>query len=82
MIGGHGDVLSGKDRFDLWRKYFADLLAETAASVATGASLEDVKSRVMPVLLTKYGPQFPSDFSKTVVGNVETAYRVMTTQTK
>ena len=82
VIGGHGDVLSGKDRFDLWRKYFADLLAETAASATSGASLEDVKSRVIPVLLAKYGTQFPPDFSKTVVGNVETAYRVMTTQTK
>lgn len=82
VIGGHGDVLSGKDRFDLWRKYFADLLAETAASAASGASLDDVKSHVIPVLLARYGTQFPSDFSKTIVGNVETAYRVTTTQTK
>ena len=29
---------------------------------------------------TNYGKQFPSDFSKTVVANVETAYRVTTTQ--
>jgi cyclase len=82
VIGGHGDVLSGKDRFDLWRKYFADLLAETAAAAATGASLEDVNNRVVPILLKKYSTQFPPAFSKAVVGNVETAYRVMTTQTK
>ena len=82
VIGGHGDVLQGKDRFDLWRKYFADLLAETTDSAVRGASLEDVKTQVMPALLTKYGAQFPPDFSKTIVANVETAYRVITTQTK
>lgn len=82
VIGGHGDVLQGKDRFDLWRKYFADLLAETTDAAVRGASLEDVKTQVMPALLTKYGAQFPPDFSKTIVGNVETAYRVITTQTK
>jgi cyclase len=82
VIGGHGNVLQGKDTFDLWRKYFTDLLAETAKAAAQSASLEDVKSRVMPTLLDKYGSQFPPDFSTTVVANVETAYRVITTQTK
>jgi glyoxylase-like metal-dependent hydrolase (beta-lactamase superfamily II) len=82
VIGGHGDVLLGKDRFDLWRAYFTDLLTETAGAAAQGASLDDVKNRVMPALLAKYGPQFSPDFAKTVVVNVETAYRVMTTQTK
>ena len=82
VIGGHGDVLQGKDRFDLWRNYFADLLAETANAAARGASLEDVRTLVMPALLTKYRAQFPPDFTKTIVANVETAYRVVTTQTK
>jgi cyclase len=82
VIGGHGDALVGKDTFALWRKYFTDLLAETANAAAQGASLEEVKSRVMPTLLDKYRAQFPPDFSKTVVLNLETAYRVVTTQTK
>jgi glyoxylase-like metal-dependent hydrolase (beta-lactamase superfamily II) len=82
VIGGHGDVLLGKDRFVLWRTYFTDLLTETAGAAAQGANLDDVKSRVIPILLTRYGAQFPPDFAKTIVVNVETAYRLMTTQTK
>jgi hypothetical protein len=81
-IGGHGDVLLGKDRSVLWRTYFADLLAETADAAAQGASLDDIKGRVAPTLLAKYGTQFPTDFAKTVIANLETAYRVITTQTK
>jgi glyoxylase-like metal-dependent hydrolase (beta-lactamase superfamily II) len=82
VIGGHGNVLVGKDTFELWRKYFADLLAEAAAVAARGASLEEAKSQLIPTLLQRYGTQSPPDFSKTVVANVETAYRVMTTQIK
>jgi cyclase len=82
VIGGHGDTLVGKDRFDLWRKYFADLLDETSKTAAQGASLEETKAQLIPTFLQRYGAQFPPDFSKTVIANVETAYRVMTTQTK
>ena len=82
VIGGHGDVLQGKDTLILWRQYFTELLAETASAAAQGASLEETKSRIIPTLLDKYGSQFPRDFSKTVIANVETAYRVTTTQTK
>jgi len=82
VIGGHGNVVLDKDAFDLWRKYFADLLAETANAAAQGASLEETKSRLIPTLLQRYGTQFPPDFSKTLIANVETAYRVITTQTK
>jgi glyoxylase-like metal-dependent hydrolase (beta-lactamase superfamily II) len=82
VIGGHGSVLQGKDTFDLWRKYFADLLDETSKAAAQGASLEETKTQLIPTLLQRYGTQFPPDFSKTVIANVETAYRVMTTQTK
>src|SRR5579863_2768411 len=82
VIGGHGNIMLGKDTFDLWRKYFADLLEGTGNAASQGASLEEVKSQLIPNLLQKYGTQFPPDFSKTVIANVETAYRVMTTQTK
>lgn len=81
-IGGHGNVVTGKETFDLWRKYFADLLDETAKAAAHGVNLEETKTQVIPTLLQRYGTQFPPDFSKTVIANVETAYRVMTTQTK
>lgn len=81
-IGGHGNVVTGKETFDLWRKYFADLLGETSKATSGGASLEETKTQIIPTLLQRYGTQFPPDFSKTVIANVETAYRVMTTQTK
>ena len=81
-IGGHGNVMTGKDTFDLWRKYFADLLDEASKAVGQGASLEETKTKLIPTLVQRYGTQFPPDFSKTVVANVETAYRVMTTQIK
>jgi hypothetical protein len=76
VIGGHGDTLVGKDRCVLWRTYFDDLLAETSKAAAQSTSLEDVKSKVVPILLDKYGSQFSPDFAKTVVANVETSYRV------
>lgn len=82
VIGGHGNVMTGKDTFDLWRKYFADLLDEASRAVGQGASLEETKTKLIPTLVQRYGTQFPPDFSKTVVGNVETAYRVMTAQIK
>jgi glyoxylase-like metal-dependent hydrolase (beta-lactamase superfamily II) len=82
VIGGHGDTLVGKDRFVLWRTYFDDLLAETSKAAAQSTNLEDVKTKVVPTLLAKYGSQFSPDFAKTVVANVETSYRVITTQTK
>jgi cyclase len=81
-IGGHGNVVTGKETFDLWRKYFADLLDETSKAAGHGASLEETKTQIIPTLLQRYGTQFPPDFSKTVIANVETAYRVVTTQTK
>jgi cyclase len=82
VIGGHGDVLVGKDTIELWRKYFTELLAETANAAGQGGTLEEVKSQIIPTLLSKYGAQFPPAFSKTVAANVETAYRIITTQTK
>jgi len=82
VIGGHGNVVTGKETFDLWRKYFADLLDETSKAAGRGSTLEETKTQVIPTLLQSYGTQFPPDFSKTIIANVETAYRVMTTQTK
>ena len=36
VIGGHGDVLLGKDRFVLWRAYFTDLLTGDRRRCCTG----------------------------------------------
>lgn len=80
VIGGHGDVLVGKDAAFLWSEYLTDLLAETSHAVAQGASLDEAKKEIIPSLLSKYASRFPTDFTKAVVGNVESAYRVVNLQ--
>lgn len=81
-IGGHGDVLQGKETLMLWENYFSDLSAGISAATAEGANLEQVQSSVTPSLLAKYGSKFPADFKRTIVDNVDTVYRETTMQTK
>ena len=58
VIAGHGDVMHGKQRFDLWKQYFRDLLDETAQAYARGASLEDTEKEVSKILIAKYADKF------------------------
>ncbi|PYU76782.1 MAG: hypothetical protein DMG49_00860, partial [Acidobacteria bacterium] len=51
VIGGHGDVMPGKERFDLWKHYFRDLMDEVAQAYARGASLEDAEKVVSKTLI-------------------------------
>jgi cyclase len=77
VLGGHGDVMHGKEKFELWKQYFRDLLAETGQSYASGASLEEAKKQVTQVLVAKYAAKFDPDFPKSVVANVVKAYQVI-----
>ncbi len=77
VIGGHGDVLRGKSQFELWKSYLSDLMAETAAAYADGATLAEARRRVATALGPKYASKFPPTFPEDVVGNVEKAYRVV-----
>jgi cyclase len=77
VLGGHGDVMHGKEKFELWKQYFRDLLAETGQSYASGASLEEAKKQVTQVLVAKYAAKFDPDFPKSVVANVAKAYQVI-----
>jgi len=77
IIGGHGDVMRGKGQFQMWQQYFHDLLAETAAAYAQGATLEETRKRVAAVLVPKYTGKMPAAFPQDVVGNIEKAYRVV-----
>jgi cyclase len=77
IIGGHGDVMRGKGQFQMWEQYFQDLLAETAAAYAQGATLEEARQRVAAVLVPKYTGKMPATFPQDVVGNIEKAYRVV-----
>ena len=80
-LGGHGGMMHGKDRFELWKQYLADLMSETAAAFSEGASLDASRKRVASVLEGKYRGKFPDTFPKDVLANVEKAYRVISGQT-
>src|SRR5215470_14583046 len=42
-LGGHGDVMRGKQTFEVWKAYFRDLLDNTARIYGEGASLEEAQ---------------------------------------
>jgi cyclase len=77
VIGGHGDVMRGKERFDLWKHYFRDLMNEVAQAYARGASLEDAEKAVSKTLIAKYADKFDPGFPKSVIGNIAKAYQVI-----
>jgi cyclase len=77
VIGGHGDVMRGKERFDLWKRYFRDLMEEAAQAYARGASLEDAEKGVSKTLIAKYADKFDPGFPKSVIGNIAKAYQVI-----
>ena len=77
VLGGHGDVMHGKLRFELWKQYFQDLMDRTTAAYAEGASLEQAKKIVGDFLTRKYADRFDPDFPKSVTANVTKAYQVI-----
>jgi cyclase len=76
-LGGHGDVMRGKAKFELWKQYFHDLMDETAAAYSAGASLEDAQKQVSKALIAKYASQFDPAFPVSVIPNVTKAYQVI-----
>ena len=77
VIGGHGDVLRGKQRFELFKEYFQDLMDHTASAYSEGASLEAAQKSVSEFLVKKYTGQFDPNFPHAVVANVTKAYQVV-----
>jgi glyoxylase-like metal-dependent hydrolase (beta-lactamase superfamily II) len=77
VIGGHGDVIEGKERFELWKQYFRDLLGETAQAYSEGASEEEAEKRVSKLLTAKYAAKFDPAFPQRVIANVVKAYQVI-----
>jgi len=77
VIGGHGDVFEGKERFELWKQYFRDLLEETARVYAGGATQDETTKRVSQFLVAKYGSKFDAKFPQSVGANVTKAYQVI-----
>jgi len=76
-IGGHGDVMKGKQKFELWKRYFQDLMDQTAAAYSSGASLEDAKKTVSAWLVANYAREFTATFPQDVGANVTKAYQVI-----
>jgi cyclase len=66
VIVGHGDVMRGKETFELWKQYFRDLLEQTAAAYADGATLDQAKNRVSDYLISKYATKFDPKFPQSV----------------
>ena len=77
VLGGHGDVMHGRDKFELWKQYFRDLLDRTAAAYAGGASLDDARKTVSDFLVAKYADKFDPNFRSSVGANVTKAYQVI-----
>jgi cyclase len=77
VLGGHGDVMRGKQKFELWKQYFQDLLSETERSYARGATLDDAEKEVGKVLVTKYANKFGPSFSEDITSNIAKAYQVI-----
>ena len=76
-LGGHGDVMHGKQTFELWKAYFRDLLDDTARIYGDGASLEEAQKQVSTFLIAKYTSKFDPDFAHSVTANVTKAYQVI-----
>jgi len=76
-IGGHGDVMMGKQKFELWKQYFQDLMDQTSAAYSAGASLDEAKKKVSGALVAKYATQFTATFPQDVGANVAKAYQVI-----
>jgi cyclase len=76
-LGGHGDVMHNKDKFELWKQYFHDLMEETATSYGNGASLEDAQKQVSKALIAKYSAKFDPNFPHDVIPNITKAYQTI-----
>lgn len=76
-VGGHGDIMQGKQRFAQWRAYFRDLVDETAKARAGGANLEAAQRQVGPILVAKHGSTFDPGFANAVNGNIARAYQTL-----
>jgi cyclase len=77
LLGGHGEVMRGKEHVRLLEDYFRDLMAQTAEAYAQGASREETRKRVAPMLVEKYGTRVSPTFAKDVFDNIDKAYRVV-----
>jgi hypothetical protein len=77
VLGGHGEVMHGKQKFELWKQYFQDLMDHTGIVYAEGATLDEAKKSVADFLTKKYADKFDPNFPKSVIANITKAYQVI-----
>lgn len=80
VIGGHGDVVQGKETLELWKQYLAELMTDVTKASSEGQTLEEARRNLAPVLIAKYGSKFssiPWPFSETVYANIDRAFRIV-----
>ena len=58
LIGGPGYVMQDKQKFELWKEYYGDMLRETEQAYTQGATQEEAKKRVEHWLVAKYADKF------------------------
>jgi hypothetical protein len=67
----------------LWKSYIGDLMAETAAAYAQGATMAEAEKSVAAKLQPKYANRFPPHvFEQSVAGTIQKAYRVVSASTE
>ena len=77
VLGGHGDVMKGKNKFELWKAYFGDLMEQTAQAYADGATSDEAQKKVSQWLVAKYADKFDPAFPQSVGANIAKAYSVV-----
>jgi FixJ family two-component response regulator len=58
LIGGAHFVMQDKQKFELWKEYYGDLIRETEQAYIQGATQQEATSRVEHWLLAKYADKF------------------------
>src|SRR5215472_15356673 len=53
VLGGHGDLMHGNAKFELWKQYFQELMDRTAGAYSEGATLEQAQKSVSGALVQK-----------------------------
>jgi glyoxylase-like metal-dependent hydrolase (beta-lactamase superfamily II) len=76
IVGGHGDV-KPRSHLAVFRSYFADLIDETRKARQRGATLDEAKASVAPVLRPRHaeGMGGTARFDEAVGANVEKVYK-------
>src|SRR5262249_14823456 len=77
VLGGHGDVMKNKEKFELWKEYFGDLMDQTAQVYSQGATVGEGEKKVSQWLVGKYATKVDPAFSQSVGANVVKAYQVV-----